>query len=118
MVLTVDLLCLEIAWLAGQLIKVIDGRNDGCLLASVMVDWTGGLYKLTFLLLLLAQMENDVTRSAMFLVQPPHLLGVLLPAQRDDRLLWLELHHGGAHGSAPAAASSAKLMTHSDEKAL
>lgn len=86
----VYLLCLEIALLAGQLLKVNDGNNDRCLLPSVMVDWTGGLYRLTFLLLLLlllAQMETDATRSAMFLVKAPRLLGLLLLAQCDDGAL-------------------------------
>lgn len=89
LVLAVYLLCLEMALLAGQLIKVTDGQNDCCLLASVMADWTGGLYRLAFLLLLLllAQMETDVTRSAMFFVKPPRLLGLLSLARRDDRVL-------------------------------
>lgn len=52
----------EMALLAGQPIKASDGENDRCLLASVTVDWPGGLSRLTFLLLL-AQMEPDVTPS-------------------------------------------------------
>lgn len=116
----------EMALLAGQPIKASDGENDRCLLASLTVDWPGGLYRLTFLLLLLlllAQMEPDVTPSCGVFSQASTSAGSpLARPQRDDRVLRpssgrLWLHRGGARGSAPAAASSTKLMTHSDEKA-
>lgn len=95
LVLRVYVLCLKMALLAGQLIMISDGSNYHCLLASVMLDWTGGLYRLTsllillFLHLLLSQMETDVTRSATFSVKPPRLPGLLLLAQRDARALRL-----------------------------
>ena len=62
LLLGVHLPRLKITLLAGQLTKVNDGENDRRFLASVMADWTGGLYRLTFLLL--AQTETGVTQSA------------------------------------------------------
>lgn len=91
-------LLLVLALLARQLTKASDGQNDRFLLASIMVDWPGGLYRLAFFLVLL---------QASLSAGSPQLCP-------SSGRLWF--HRGGARGRAPAA-SSTNPMTHPDETA-